>query len=69
MNFSEIFIRKPVATILLVVTILIFGGAAYFEIPVSDLPSVEYPVVTIYAFNSGCSPETMASTVALLPQS
>ncbi|MEI6055327.1 MAG: efflux RND transporter permease subunit [Lentisphaerota bacterium] len=64
MNFSEIFIRRPVATILLVVTALIFGGAAYFEIPVSDLPSVEYPVVTIYAFNSGCSPETMASTVA-----
>lgn len=64
MNFSEIFIRRPVATILIVLTILVFGTAAYFNIPVSDLPTVEYPVITIYASNSGCSPDTMATTVA-----
>ncbi|HBM16973.1 MAG TPA: hypothetical protein DD381_11605 [Lentisphaeria bacterium] len=64
MNFSEIFIRRPVATILIMVAVVVFGIATYFRLPVSDLPTIEYPVVTIWAFNSGASPESMATSVA-----
>ena len=64
MIFSEIFIRKPITTVLIVVSVVIFGFAAYFALPVSDLPVVEYPVITISVSYPGASPQMMASTVA-----
>src|SRR5471032_1447584 len=64
MNISEPFIRKPVATTLLVVAITLAGAAAYRLLPVSPLPQVEYPVISVSAGLPGASPETMASSVA-----
>jgi HAE1 family hydrophobic/amphiphilic exporter-1 len=64
MNLSEIFIRRPVATTLLMAGILLFGIVAYRLLPVSDLPSVDYPTVSVNASLPGASPETMASSVA-----
>ena len=64
MNFAEPFIRRPVATTLLVTTILIFGILGYRLLPVSDLPSVDYPTIQVQANLPGASPETMASSVA-----
>ena len=64
MNFAEPFIRRPVATTLLVITILIFGIIGYRLLPVSDLPSVDYPTIQVSANLPGASPETMASSVA-----
>ncbi|MFH1877934.1 MAG: efflux RND transporter permease subunit [Candidatus Omnitrophota bacterium] len=64
MVFSEIFIRKPIMTILVMMAALIFGVAAYTKLPISDLPSVDYPVMTITVVYPGASPATMASTVA-----
>jgi len=62
--FSEKFIRKPIMTTLFMVTLLFFGIASYFKLPVSDLPVVDYPVMTISVSYPGASPETMAATVA-----
>ena len=62
--FSERFIRKPIMTTLCMVTVFFLGVASYFKLPVSDLPVVDYPVITITAVYPGASPETMASTVA-----
>ncbi|HTI51076.1 MAG TPA: efflux RND transporter permease subunit, partial [Planctomycetaceae bacterium] len=64
MNFAEPFIRRPVATTLLVTTILIFGILGYRLLPVSDLPSVDYPTIQVQASLPGASPSTMASSVA-----
>ncbi len=64
MNFTELFIRRPVATTLLVLTILIFGVAGYRMLPVSDLPTVDYPTIQVRANLPGASPETMAASVA-----
>ncbi len=64
MNFAEPFIRRPVATTLLVTTILIFGILGYRLLPVSDLPSVDYPTIQVQANLPGASPSTMASSVA-----
>src|SRR5664280_1486286 len=64
MNISEPFIRKPVATTLLVVAITLAGGAAYRLLPVSPLPQVEFPTISVSAGLPGASPETMASSVA-----
>src|SRR6188474_651685 len=64
MNFAELFIRRPVATTLLVTTILIFGILGYRLLPVSDLPSVDYPTIQVQANLPGASPSTMASSVA-----
>ena len=64
MIFSEIFIRKPITTVLIVFSVVIFGFAAYFTLPVSDLPVVEYPVITVTVAYPGASPQMMASTVA-----
>src|SRR6202011_763186 len=61
---SEPFIRKPVATTLLTVAIMLAGLAAYPLLPVSPLPQVEYPVINVNAGLPGASPETMASSVA-----
>ena len=64
MNISKIFIKKPVMTVLLVITIIAFGTVAYFDLPISDLPSVQSPVITISAGLPGASPTIMASAVA-----
>jgi hydrophobic/amphiphilic exporter-1 (mainly G- bacteria), HAE1 family len=64
MNFAETFIRRPVATTLLVASILIFGIMGYRLLPVSDLPTVDYPTIQVNAGLPGASPQTMASSVA-----
>ena len=64
MNFAETFIRRPVATTLLVMTILIFGVMGYRLLPVSDLPTIDYPTIQVQANLPGASPDTMASSVA-----
>src|SRR5246127_5695434 len=64
MNISEPFIRRPVATTLLVVAILLAGATAYRLLPVSPLPEVEFPTISVSAGLPGASPETMASSVA-----
>jgi len=64
MSFSENFIRKPIMTTLLMVVVTIFGIFAYFTLPISDLPVVDYPVILVTASYPGASPDTMASAVA-----
>jgi hydrophobic/amphiphilic exporter-1 (mainly G- bacteria), HAE1 family len=64
MNFAEAFIRRPVATTLLVLTILIFGIMGYFRLPVADLPTIDYPTIQVNANLPGANPDTMASSVA-----
>jgi len=64
MNLSALFIRRPVATILVMAAIMIFGVLGYRQLPVSDLPSVDYPTISVSASLPGASPETMASSVA-----
>src|SRR6202166_3409439 len=64
MNISEPFIRKPVATTLLVVATTLAGAAAYRLLPVAPLPQVEFPTISVSASLPGASPETMASSVA-----
>jgi hydrophobic/amphiphilic exporter-1 (mainly G- bacteria), HAE1 family len=64
MSFTELFIRRPVMTTLVMAGILIFGIVAYRQLPVSDLPAVDYPTISVSASLSGASPETMASSVA-----
>ena len=64
MNIAEPFIRRPVATTLLVLSILIFGIMGYRLLPVSDLPTVDFPTIQVNASLPGASPETMAAAVA-----
>ncbi|MGE5815171.1 MAG: efflux RND transporter permease subunit [Acidobacteriota bacterium] len=64
MNVAEPFIRRPVATTLLILTILIFGMMGYRLLPVSDLPNVDYPTIQVNASLPGASPDTMAAAVA-----
>ncbi len=64
MNLSDMFIRRPVMTTLLMLGILLFGFAAYRGLPVSDLPNVDFPFISVGAGLPGASPETMASSVA-----
>ncbi|BDC48078.1 multidrug transporter [Bryobacterales bacterium F-183] len=64
MNFSKIFIERPIATALLMVAIALFGIIAYQQLPVSDLPNVDLPTLLVTASLPGASPETMASAVA-----
>ncbi|MEO7083301.1 MAG: efflux RND transporter permease subunit [Gemmatimonadaceae bacterium] len=64
MNVSELFIRRPVTTILVMAGILFFGIQAYGKLPVSDLPTVDFPTLTVSASLPGASPETMAAAVA-----
>ncbi len=64
MNLAEPFIRRPVATTLLVLTILIFGVMGYRLLPVNDLPTVDFPTIQVNANLPGASPETMAASVA-----
>ena len=64
MNFSELFIKRPIATSLLMLAIAMFGVIAYWALPVSDLPQVDYPTIQVQAQLPGASPQTMASSVA-----
>jgi hydrophobic/amphiphilic exporter-1 (mainly G- bacteria), HAE1 family len=64
MNFVEIFIRRPVATTLLMAALLLFGAMAYRSLPVSDLPNVDFPTLMVTATLPGANPDTMASSVA-----
>src|SRR5579864_2019429 len=64
MNISAPFIRRPVATSLLSMGLLLFGGLAYRSLPMARLPEVEYPTITVFANLPGASPETMATAVA-----
>ncbi len=64
MNITEIFIRRPVMTTLVMLAILIFGVVGYRTLPVSDLPNVDFPTVMVNASLPGASPEMMAASVA-----
>jgi HAE1 family hydrophobic/amphiphilic exporter-1 len=64
MNISEIFIRRPVMTTLVMLAIVLFGIMGYRLLPVSDLPNVDFPTILVSASLPGASPETMASAVA-----
>jgi HAE1 family hydrophobic/amphiphilic exporter-1 len=65
MNFSELFIRRPVMTVLLNTAIVLAGVIGYKNIPVAALPSYDTPVINVFATLPGANPETMASSVAL----
>ena len=64
MSVSEIFIRRPVMTTLVMAAILLFGVFGFHLLPVSDLPSVDFPTIQVSAGLPGASPSTMASAVA-----
>ena len=64
MNITEILIKRPVMTALVMIGIILFGIAGYRALPVSDLPNVDFPTLQVNASLPGASPETMASAVA-----
>ena len=64
MNPSEPFVRRPVATTLLLAAVVLAGGVAFRLLPVSPLPEVDFPTISVNAALPGASPETMASSVA-----
>ena len=64
MNISEPFIRRPVATTLLTIGVVLAGIFAFLKLPVAPLPQVDFPVILVQAQMAGASPETMATTVA-----
>jgi len=63
-NLSLVFIERPIATTLVMIGVLFFGLVSYTQLPVSDLPNVDYPIISVNAALPGASPETMASAVA-----
>ena len=64
MNLSEPFVKRPIATVLLTIGIALAGIGAFFVLPVSPLPQVDYPTISVSASLPGASPATMASSVA-----
>src|SRR5581483_2989943 len=64
MNLSEPFIRRPVMTAVLTVSVILFGVLCYTKLPVNDLPAVDYPVITVSASYPGASPDTVANNIA-----
>ncbi|HEU4341655.1 MAG TPA: efflux RND transporter permease subunit [Candidatus Binatia bacterium] len=64
MNFSEPFIRRPVMTTVLTVSVILFGALSYLRLPVNDLPAVDYPVIQAQVSYPGASPETVANNIA-----
>jgi hydrophobic/amphiphilic exporter-1 (mainly G- bacteria), HAE1 family len=64
MNISEFCIRRPVFTILLMAALFVGGLSGYFNLPVSALPHVDYPTISVSANLPGAAPETMSSAVA-----
>jgi HAE1 family hydrophobic/amphiphilic exporter-1 len=63
-NFSELFVRRPVMTVVLTASAILFGVLAYIYLPVADLPTVDYPVIQVNVGYPGATPETMANNVA-----
>jgi HAE1 family hydrophobic/amphiphilic exporter-1 len=63
-SLSEPFIKRPVMTLLVYLTVVAFGVYSYIEMPVSDLPTVDYPVIQVTASYPGASPEVMANNIA-----
>jgi multidrug efflux pump len=63
MNFSRLFVERPVATTLLMIAILLAGAVAYRQLPVSALPQVDYPTIQVRTFYPGASADVMASSV------
>ena len=64
MNISELFVRRPVMTVVLTASAVLFGIMAYLNLPVNDLPAVDYPVIQVSVGYPGATPETMANNVA-----
>lgn len=64
MNLSEPFIRRPVMTAVLTLSVILFGVMAYFQLPVNDLPTVDYPVIQVSVGYPGASPDTIANNIA-----
>ncbi len=64
MNIAGLFIKRPVMTTLVMLALLFFGAVAYTKLPVSDLPAIDYPTISVSASLPGANPETMASSVA-----
>src|SRR6266849_1211323 len=64
MNLSEPFIRRPVMTAVLTLSVILFGALAYFQLPVNDLPAVDYPVIQVTVGYPGASPDTIANNIA-----
>ena len=64
MNFATLFTRRPVATTLIQLAIILFGVMGYLSLPVSDLPTIDYPTISVNASLPGANPDTMASSVA-----
>ncbi|MCU0842991.1 MAG: efflux RND transporter permease subunit, partial [Thiobacillaceae bacterium] len=64
MQLSELCIRRPVMTTLVMAAFLVFGVIAYRALPVSELPNVDFPTIAVSASLPGASPETMAASVA-----
>src|SRR5262244_187186 len=62
---TQLFIRRPITTTLIMAAILIFGIFAYRLLPVSDLPNVDIPTILVSASLPGATPDTMASAVAM----
>jgi len=63
-SFSERLIRRPVTTILLMLALVIFGVVGYARLPISDLPSIDFPTLQVNVSLPGASPTTMATSVA-----
>lgn len=64
MNLSEPFVRRPVMTAVLTVSVILFGVLSYLRLPVNDLPAVDYPVIQVEVDYPGASPDTMANNIA-----
>lgn len=64
MRFFSLFIVRPVATTLLCLAMVLSGALAFVFLPVSPLPQVDFPMISVSASMAGASPETMASSVA-----
>ena len=64
MGMTSIFIKRPVATMLLTIALCVAGATAYTLLPVASLPQVDFPTISVRASMPGASPKTMATSVA-----
>src|SRR2546421_637338 len=64
MNLSEPFIRRPVMTAVLTLSVILFGILSYLQLPVNDLPAVDYPVIQVQVVYPGASPDTVANAIS-----
>ena len=64
MKLSVALIRRPVTTILLSLALVVFGVVGYLRLPISDLPSIDFPTLQVSASLPGANPQTMATAVA-----